>query len=258
LQVRILPSALENLGGRRKDRTAGPAQSPDSLALHQDIFGPADLAPNPAVLASVWVTYQATCHPHLCHTLGPKWSVPFDWTTVGVAVVTGATGVVAGVLGTRGSGQIAEAQRDHDFALRRDERRADVYTDLLTTTLSSLVSAGRIYPVFDFPGSPQPLSAPDEEEDIRLSARVTALGSEPVKKLTEEWASKQAAFAGCVTLVRQIDLAKQSGTFSADDWGGLSPTSARMKLNDAREELVKATDPLRAQIASELSPTPNE
>jgi len=181
-----------------------------------------------------------------------------DWTTVattvGVAALTGATGIVAGVLGTRNAGTIAEKQRSHDFDLRRDERRAGVYVDLLEVTARTIVIASRTYPVVDFGGLPS-LPAPDEERTTRLSAEVVAYGSEQVKLLTEEWAGKQAAFANYVVMVRQME-SERAGTFDKSDWSGETHTTARMKLNDARADLIGATDAIRKQVSSELNPVP--
>ena len=180
-----------------------------------------------------------------------------DWTTVattvGVAALTGATGIVAGVLGTRNAGAIAEKQRSHDFDLRRDERRAGVYVDLLEVTARTIVIASRTYPVVDLGGFPS-MPPPDEERTIRLSAEVVAYGSEQVKHLTEEWSGKQAAFAGYVTMVRQMESERAAATFDKTDWSGETQTTARMKLNDARTDLIAATDAIRKQVSSELNP----
>lgn len=182
-----------------------------------------------------------------------------DWTavatTVGVAALTGATGIVAGALGTRNAGAIAEKQRSHDFDLRRDERRARVYVDLLEVSARTIVIASRTYPVVDFGGMPS-LPPPSEERTIRLSAEVVAYGSEQVKHLTEEWAGKQAAFANHVTMVRQMESERAAGTFDKSDWSGETQTTARMKLNDARADLIRATEAIRKQVSSELNPAP--
>jgi hypothetical protein len=164
----------------------------------------------------------------------------FDWTTVAVAIVTGSVGVVGGIYSTRKGADTAEKQMDHDFNLRRDERRAGVYVDLIEQVSSYLVLATRTFPrAYADMGPPPPL--PGEGYALNLSARLSAFGSAEVFGLAEVWSSKQVVFSGWV------------GTVRRETAGGMSaPHFPELEL--ARSELADATKAIRNQVAVELSP----
>jgi hypothetical protein len=127
-----------------------------------------------------------------------------DWPTAFVSVAASAATASVAIWAVVSQRSNADADRRHDVEVRRQERRALAYVELLAALHRLRTGIDRTSPIFVSGEPPEPPSPMTDEESWRLSALGDVVASDAVRDLIAAWTRKQANFYTAVWLLRRI------------------------------------------------------
>jgi hypothetical protein len=167
------------------------------------------------------------------------------------AVLGGAIGAGISAYSTGKANQnarlLAREAHEREIANRRqerlDERRADVYCQLLVRIGRQAEAMKRIYPLITVAGyEPQPVTEPDLENELVLEAQVAAFGSQAVDDLRAEWREAWQKFFALAMTVQFMEQQNKEGP--------------RVEVDQQRRDALPIVQRVEAQIRKELQEAP--
>jgi hypothetical protein len=176
---------------------------------------------------------------------------PVDWPTAAVSVAASAATATVAIWAIRVQGQNADKDRQHDFEVRRQERRAAAYLELQTALRRLEMGMERTAPIFT-QGTPPEVPPPiSDEESWRLSALGDVAASDAVRELTETWTRKQSELYNEVWLLQRVqqdesrpsDVKATYGVTSSEQW---------RKVVAVRQQLRDDLGAIATQVRAEL------
>jgi hypothetical protein len=179
----------------------------------------------------------------------------------GAALVLGAvlTAVAQALTANRTDARalkMAKVQNEHALAMLRsqneleagdrhrtrvEERRADVYSALLTSLHIGLTNIANTLPMVQVGDTAEPIAAPPEDELYVTSGKIAAFGSEAVSDLVTKWNGVAGEFYVWAGTIQQ---AQHQGDIVDSDWW--------LKLNSARDSARRVVESIERTIRAEL------
>jgi len=164
-----------------------------------------------------------------------------DWPTAFVSVAASAATASVAIWAVVSQRRNADADRRHDVEVRRQERRALAYVELLAALHRLRTGIDRTAPIFVSGEPPDPPSPMTDEESSRLSALGNVVASEAVRDLIGAWSRKQAEFYTAVWLLRRIQ-----------EQEGVRPSEIKAMYGATSSEQWQAVEAVRTQLRADL------
>jgi len=176
-----------------------------------------------------------------------------DWPTAAVAIAASAATSGVAIYALVQQGRNAEKDRAHDRDMRRSERRATAYVELLTALERQQMQVERTAPIFVEGQPPEPPPPLSDEELWRLSALAEVISSDALRARIEAWTQKQRQFFNDVLYLRQVQAHQQGRRPSeTKDAFGVTSLEQWRKVETRRAELRDDLRAIGQQVRAEL------
>jgi hypothetical protein len=176
-----------------------------------------------------------------------------DGPTAWVAIVASGGSASVAIYAVHTQLENAKKDREHDVILRRQERRAVAYLELMTALRRLASGVERTAPFFTEGEPPAPPSPFKDEETWHLSALTDVIASDELRELLLAWLQKQSDFYFEVRELRRIqeteerlsrlELPMEEGPTGREQW---------RKVDATRVELRAELQAIGARVRAEL------
>ncbi len=176
-----------------------------------------------------------------------------DWPTAGVAIsaALGTSGVA--IYSLIHQERNADRDREHERELRRQERRANAYVELLTALEHQQMQVDRTAPIFVEGAPPEPPPSLTDEELWRLNALAAVIASETLGTQIMEWTKNWRLFFVGVEYLRQVqEYQLHNRPSETKEHFKVTALEQWQKVEAGRVELRADLRAIGAQVRSEL------
>jgi hypothetical protein len=176
-----------------------------------------------------------------------------DWPTASVAMAASVASASVAIWAVRSQATNAEADRQHDVEVRRKERRAAAYVELMTMAHRLMTEVERTAPIYVFGQVPEVPPVTDEEA-WHLNALSEVIATDELRKLLVAWSAKRREFADAVEVLHDVQeyVRHGNGTHAAKEQFGVMPSEQWAVVEALRAEIRRQLGGIGAQVRKEL------